>query len=79
MAKGDLSHVDLTIRDPEVSAPFYDAVLKFLKEFSSPLRGSKPDGDIGPVYEAHEPVQAAFVRDAFRMNGVRIHPLKALG
>ncbi len=30
MAKGDLSHVDLTIRDPDVSAPFYDAVLKYL-------------------------------------------------
>ena len=30
MARGDLSHVDLTITKPEVSHPFYDAVLKYL-------------------------------------------------
>jgi catechol 2,3-dioxygenase-like lactoylglutathione lyase family enzyme len=30
MPKGDLSHVDLTITDPEAAFAFYDAVLKFL-------------------------------------------------
>ncbi len=40
MPKGDLSHVDLTITNPEVSHRFYDAVLKYLG-----FVGGGTDGD----------------------------------
>ncbi len=39
MAKGDVSHIDLTITDPERSVPFYDAVLKYLGFEGGPFEG----------------------------------------
>ena len=44
MAKGDVSHVDLTISNPEASHAFYDAVLKYLGFIGG---GPSEDGTAG--------------------------------
>ena len=48
MAKGDLSHVDLTVCDPEVSHSFYDAVLKYLGFVGGHVSGDDAGGWMNP-------------------------------
>lgn len=39
MAKGDISHIDLTVTDAKRSVAFYDAVLKYLGFQGGPFQG----------------------------------------
>jgi len=48
LAKGDLSHLDLTVSDPEVSHPFYDAVLKYLGFVGGQVTGDDAGGWMNP-------------------------------
>jgi len=48
MPKGDLSHVDLTITDPEKSHAFYDRVLKYLGFVGGQIEGGNAGGWLNP-------------------------------
>ena len=48
MARGDPSHIDLTITNPDASNRFYDRVFKFLGYEGGPCSERKPAGWINP-------------------------------
>lgn len=55
MLRGAINHLDLTVRDPHASAPFYDAVLGFLGFARVRLAG-----DPNPVWQSRDPGQHLF-------------------
>jgi catechol 2,3-dioxygenase-like lactoylglutathione lyase family enzyme len=55
MLRGAINHLDLTVADPDASAPFYDAVLGFLGFARVRLAG-----DPNPVWQSSVPGQRLF-------------------